>query len=270
MTTPAADILERIADDRRRRIEAMKLREPGYMLRARLGTVRPGGRFERALRRGGPGGPIRLVCEVKRASPSRGLLNADLDAVATARLYEAGGAAAISVVTEPDHFRGELEWMNAIRAVTSLPLLLKDFVVDGYQLLDAAVRGADAVLLIAAMHSDVQLQKLVTEALLLGLDALVEVHDEDELRKAVTAGANVVGINNRDLRTFEVDLGTSLRLLPLVPPLVTAIAESGLSRPEDLHALRGTRCDAVLMGEVFMSSPSPAGTLARLVEAARG
>jgi indole-3-glycerol phosphate synthase len=270
MTAGGQDILTRIADDRRRRIEAMKLEVPGHTLRARLGTPRPAGRLERALRRGGPEGAIRLICEVKRASPSRGVLNAALDPVAIAKTYAAGGAAAISVVTEPDHFQGEIEWVDAIRATTSLPLLLKDFVVDGYQLLDAAARGADAVLLIAAMHSDVLLQRLVTEALLLGLDALVEVHDEIELRRAVTAGANLVGINNRDLRTFEVDLGTSMRLLPLVPPLVTAVAESGLSAPDDLRALRATRCDAVLMGEVFMSSAAPATALASLAAAARG
>src|SRR5204862_4855080 len=143
-----------------------------------LGPEPPAGRLERALRRGDPNGAIRLICEVKRASPSRGVLNAALDPVTTARTYAAGGAAAISIVTEPDHFQGDLVWVNAIRAETKLPLLLKDFVVDGYQLLDAAVRGADAVLLFAAMHSDVLLQRLITEALLLGLDALVEVHDE--------------------------------------------------------------------------------------------
>jgi indole-3-glycerol phosphate synthase len=187
-----------------------------------------------------------------------------------ARTYEAGGAAAISVVTEPDHFGGDLAWMNDIRAVTRLPLLLKDFVLDSYQLLDAAARGADAVLLIVAMHSEVALQRLITEARLLGLDALVEVHTRDELTVAVRAGGTLIGINNRDLNTFQVELGTSIDLLPHVPPLVTAVAESGLSGPEDLARLRATRCDAVLMGEVFMTSADPAATLQRLAEAARG
>jgi indole-3-glycerol phosphate synthase len=264
------DRLARIADDRRRGVEALKLTTPTYVLRQRLGSPRPARRLERALRRGDASGPLRLLCEIKRASPSRGVLNADLDPAAMAALYARGGAAAISIVTEPDHFLGDVAWLDAVRPVTTLPLLLKDFVVDPWQLFDAAVRGADGVLLLAALHSDVELQVLISQANLLGLDALVEVHDRDELDKSLKAGATLVGVNNRDLRTFEIDLGTSLRLLPAVPPHVTAVAESGLSRPEDLSALRATRCDAVLMGEVFMTSADPAATLAGLAAAARG
>lgn len=262
--------LARIVADRRVRVEHMRQSAPAHLLRARLGTIRAAGRLERPLRRGDPGGPLRLICEIKRASPSKGVLKDDLDPVAFARLYESGGASAISIVTEPDHFHGDLEWVDAVRAAVKLPVLMKDFVVDSYQLLDAAVRGADGVLLLAAALSATQLQRLVTEARLLGLDTLVEVHDETGLTRAVWAGATVVGINNRDLHTFAVDLGTSMRLLPRVPPLVTAVAESGLSTPSDLERLRATRCDAVLMGEVFMTSPDPAATLAGLVAAARG
>ena len=187
-----------------------------------------------------------------------------------ARLYEKGGAAAVSLVTEPDHFHGDPAWIDAVRPAVTLPILAKDFVIDSYQLLDAAVRGADGVLLLAALLSDVQLQRLIGEGRMLGLDALVEVHDGQELIRVLRAGATLVGINNRDLRTFEVDLGTSLALLPLVPTLVTAVVESGLSTPEDLARLRATRCDAVLMGEVFMTSPDPAKTLSTLAAAARG
>ena len=266
----AAGFLQRIAEDRRRRVSELKERVPGYELRARLPATRPAGRLERALRRRGPEPPLRLVCEIKRASPSKGLLKPDLDPVAMARVYEAGGAAAISIVTEPDHFQGDPAWVNAVRAAVGLPLLLKDFVVDSYQILDAAVRGADGVLLIAALLSDVQLQRLITEARLLGLDCLVEVHDAAELTTSLRAGATLVGINNRDLRSFEVNPDTALELLPRVPPLVTAVAESGLSKPEDLQRLRATRCDAVLMGEVFMVSPDPARTLAALLAAAKG
>jgi len=268
--TTRSDFLNRIADDRRRAVEAMKLRTPAHELRARLVTQHPAGRLERALRRDGGAAPLRMICEVKRASPSRGPLNPGVDPVATARLYEAGGASAISLVTEPAYFGGELEWIDRVRPATRLPLLLKDFVVDPYQILDAAVRGADGVLLIAAMHSDVGLQRLISEALLLGLDALVEIHDVTELRTALKAGATLVGINNRDLRTFEVRRETALELLPQVPEPVTTVAESGLSAPDDLRALRATRCDAVLMGEVFMTSDDPAATLARLAAAARG
>jgi len=262
--------LARIVADRRRRVAEMERRVPGHVLRARLGVAAPAGRVERALRRGGPSGPLRLVCEIKRASPSKGDLKLDLDPVALAKLYERGGATAISIVTEPDHFKGELSWVDSIRAAVGVPLLLKDFVLDSYQLLDAAGRGADGVLLLAALHSEVQLQRLITEALLLGLDSLVEVHDEVELHTALRAGATLVGINHRDLKTFEVDLETSARLLPHVPPHATAVAESGISGPADLARLRATRCDAVLMGEVFMTSPDPAAVLASLLAAARG
>jgi indole-3-glycerol phosphate synthase len=275
MTIPPSDILSRIADDRRRRIDELRARVPAHLLRARLGSARPAGRLERALRRGSapagrPAPPLRLLCEFKRASPSKGILNATADPASYARLYEAGGAAAMSIVTEPDHFQGDLAWMSDVRAAVGLPLLLKDFVLDSYQLLDAAARGADGVLLLSALLSELQLQRLITEARLLGLDALVEVRTEDELRGAVRAGATLLGINHRDLRTFAVDPETSTRLLPLVPPLVTAVAESGLSTAADLARLRGTRCDAVLIGEAFMTSTDPAATLATLAAAARG
>ncbi len=264
------DFLARIADDRRRRVAQMQAERPLHELRSQLPHTRPAGRLERALRRGGPDGAIRMLCEVKRASPSKGMLNENVDPVATAMLYERGGAAAVSLVTEPDHFLGDPRWMNAVRLQVTLPLLLKDFVIDSYQILDAAVRGADAVLLLAALLSEVETQRYLNEARLLGLDALVEVHDAEELYRSLRAGATIVGINNRSLHTFEVDLGTSVRLLPEIPSHVTAVAESGLSRPEDLLRLRATRCDAVLMGEVFMTSADPAATLATLAAAARG
>jgi indole-3-glycerol phosphate synthase len=265
---PASDTLARIADDRRRAIDAMAAERPAHVLRAHLPPARPAGRLERALRRGAATEPLKLLCEFKRASPSKGVLNAGADPIAFAKAYEAGGAAAISIVTEPDHFQGDLAWIAAVRSAVRLPILLKDFVIDSYQLLDAAVRGADGVLLIASLLSDVQLQRLISEARLLGLDALVEVHDEDELRKSILAGGTLIGVNNRDLRTFTVDLETSLRLMPQVPPLVTAVAESGLSEPADLARLRATRCDAVLIGEAFMTSSEPARTLATLAAAA--
>lgn len=264
------DFLARIAADRRRRVAAMREDAPPHVLRARLGRIEPAGRLERPLRRGGPAGALRLICEVKRASPSKGVLRENVDPVAFAGVYAAGGASGISLVTEPDHFLGDPAWVNAVRQAVKLPLLLKDFVVDPYQILDAAARGADAVLLLAALLSETEIQRFVTEARLLGLDSLVEVHDEAELVRSVRAGATIIGINNRSLHTFEVDLGTSVALLPHVPPLVTAVAESGLSTPADLARLRETRCDAVLMGEVFMTSPDPAATLATLAAAARG
>ena len=270
MSASGTDFLARIADDRRRRVEEARGATPAHVLRERLAPTLPAGRLERALRRGGPAGPLRMLCEVKRASPSKGVLRDDVDPVAMTRLYQDGGAAAVSLVTEPDHFLGDPVWVDRVRPGCALPILMKDFVVDSYQVLDAAARGADAVLLLAALLSETQIQRYVTEARLLGLDALVEVHDADELHRALQAGATLVGINNRSLRTFEVDLETSLRLLPGLPAHVTAVAESGLSRPEDLARLRASRCDAVLMGEVFMTSADPAATLSLLAAAARG
>jgi len=266
--TTRGDVLARIAADRRKRIDEQKRLAPAWQLRERL-IIQPAGRLERALRRGGPRQPLALLCEMKRASPSRGVLNAAADPVATVRRYQEGGAAAVSIVTEPDHFHGDPAWIDQVRPQLTIPILMKDFVVDSYQLLDAAARGADGVLLIAALLSEVELQVLITEARLLGLDALVEVHDAPELRAALTAGATLVGVNNRDLRTFEVRRETALELLPQVPSWVTAVAESGVSAPEHLAALRATRCDAVLIGEALMTADDPALALARLRAAAR-
>ncbi|NOT35296.1 MAG: indole-3-glycerol phosphate synthase TrpC [Candidatus Eisenbacteria bacterium] len=263
-------ILEQIAAARRPRIERLKVERPPHELRARLSRTRPIGRLERALRRARPSDPLRMICEVKHTSPSRGVLDANVDPVARARAFELGGAAAISLVTEPDFFHGDLGWIDAVRPHVTIPLLLKDFVFDSYQLLDAAARGADGVLLIAAMLSEVSMQRLISDARLLGLDALVEVHDGGELNAALRAGATIVGINHRDLQTFEVDLSLSERLLPEIPGHVATVAESGISRPEDLARLRATRCDSVLMGEVFMTSLDPTATLATLAAAARG
>ena len=264
-----SDVLARIAEDRRRRVEQQRAQTPAHVLRERLVTIQPAGRLERALRRPRPADPLKLICEVKRASPSKGLLRPDADPVATTRLYQQGGAAAVSLVTEPDHFLGDPEWVPAVRATTTLPILMKDFVIDSWQILDAAVRGADAILLIAALLSEIRMQRFIGEARLVGLDCLVEVHDAPELSAALRAGATLIGINNRNLRTFEVDPGTAASLLPEVPPLVTAVAESGVSRAEDLARLRTTRCDAVLIGEALMTSADPSATLATFAAAAR-
>ena len=270
MTGPATDFLARIAEARRRRIEEMSARVPAHALRAQLGTAPPAGRLERALRRGRAGdgtagGPLRLVCEFKRASPSRGVLNAGADPVAYARIYQAGGAAAISLVTEPDQFHGDLAWVAQVKAAVSLPILMKDFVLDSYQLLDAAVRGADGVLLLASLLSDVQLQRLISEARLLGLDALVEVHDEVELDVALEAGAEVLGINNRDLKTFEISLDVTERLAPRVPAETLLVSESGISSREDARRVRRAGASAILVGSAIVSAPDPAAKVQELV-----
>lgn len=263
------DLLSRIADDRRRHVEEMKARVPPHALRKQI-AVRPAGRLERALRRPGPGAPLRVLCEIQRASPAKGVLHTAVDPAALARIWEAGGAAAVSLVTEPDHFRGEAAWVDAVRPAVRLPILVKDFVIDSYQVLDAAARGADAVQLLSAMLSEVQVQRLVTEARLVGLDALVEVHDAGELKRALQAGATLVGIDSRDPRSFEVRPATVGELLPLVPPFVTVLIEGGLTTPEDLARLRPTRCDAVLLSEALAAAGDPAAVLASFLAAARG
>ena len=268
MATPVVDVLRQIAESRRAQVEEMKRRVPGHVLRERLPGGRPAGRMERALRRPDSRAPLRIIAEFKRASPSKGQLNLAADPVDYARAYQDAGASAVSLVTEPSRFAGDLGWIDRVRPVVTRPILAKDFIVDSYQVLDAAVRGADAVLLIAGILSGVQLGRLITEARLLGLDALVEAHGEEELLTALHAGATLVGINNRDLRTLEVDPETVFRLLDRVPPLVTAVAESGVSTPDQISRLRASRADAVLIGEALMTAADPRAALAALCAAA--
>lgn len=269
-SAPVPAELVRLADDRRRRVEEMKARVPGYELRTRIRRQEPAGRLERALRRGGAQAALRLLCEVKRSRPGPGPSRADLDPVALARLFAQGGAAGVSLVAEPEHLQGDLAWLDAVRPAVQLPILLTDLVVDSYQLIDAAVRGADGVLLVAGLLSGVQLQRLIGEARLLGLDGLVAVRGADELAAAVRAGATLVGLDHRGLPGLESDLETSLAVLAHVPPLVTAVIASDPPEPDVLRRIRETRCDAVLVGEAVTTSPDPAGTLARFVAAARG
>jgi indole-3-glycerol phosphate synthase len=261
MSPQATGALARAADAQRARVEALKLETPGYRLRARLGPVRPAGRLERALRRGAASDPLRLMCALPRVEPAPATL---------ARLYQTAGAAALSVADELERARGEAAWLGEVKAACALPILLDDLVVDEYQLLAAAVRGADGVLLIAALCSDVRLQVLASGARLLGLDPLVEVHDGDELKRALKAGATLLGLGSRDPTTAAAGPVAATTLSPLVPPLVTAVAWSETLRAGDLEGLRATRCDAVLAGEGLLAGPDRANTLAALAAAARG
>lgn len=210
-----------------------------------------------------------IIAEVKRASPSQGLIRQDFDPVAIARDYAANGAAAISVVTEERFFQGSLDYLCAIRREVSLPLLRKDFVIDPYQLAEARSAGADAVLLIAAMLARAELGALLEQARELSLDALVEVHSEAELETALEARAQLIGINNRDLHTFEVDLSVSERLLRRVPAGVLAVCESGIGRVEHLRRLEASGSRIFLIGETLMRAPSPGAKLAELLESYR-
>jgi indole-3-glycerol phosphate synthase len=220
-----------------------------------------GDQFEAAL---GMDGRVNVIAECKRRSPSRGVLAPHYDPVSIAQQYEAGGAVAISVLTEPTFFDGALAHLTAVRAAVSLPLLRKDFVVDEYQLLEARAAGADAVLLIVAALEQQALRQLRARAQTLGLAALVEVHDDEELSRAVDCGARLVGVNNRNLRTLAVDVEASDRLAARMPSHVVAVSESGLQTRADLERLAAAGYKAFLIGERFMTAPNPAKAIQEL------
>jgi indole-3-glycerol phosphate synthase len=210
-------------------------------------------------------GRANVIAECKRRSPSRGVLAADYDPVAIARQYETGGAAAISVLTEPTFFDGSLDHLAAVRQAVTLPLLRKDFIVDEYQLLEARASGADAALLIVAALGQADLVRLQCRAWDLGLAALVEVHDDEELSRAIDSGARIIGVNNRNLRTLVVDVAASRRLGARIPADVVGVSESGLTSREDLEELASQGYRAFLIGERFMTSPDPAAAIAELL-----
>ncbi|MDR0570876.1 MAG: indole-3-glycerol phosphate synthase TrpC [Clostridiales Family XIII bacterium] len=216
--------------------------------------------FERALK--GPG--LSFICEVKKASPSKGVISEEFPYLEVARAYEAGGAACVSVLTEREYFLGDDRYLREISEAVALPVLRKDFVTDPFQIFQARVLGAKAVLLIRAILTEGRLAALAALARELGMSALVEVHDEGELRSALAAGARLIGVNNRDLRTFEVDLGNSLRLREKTPADVVFVAESGISRREDVLALEAAGVDAALVGESLMRGGDAAAALRRL------
>jgi indole-3-glycerol phosphate synthase len=204
---------------------------------------------------------LAVIAEVKRRSPSKGDLAAELDPAALAQAYERGGAACLSVLTDAEFFGGSPDDLRAARAATRLPVLRKDFTVSPADVCDARIMGADAVLLIAAALDDDELADLHTLAVDIGLDALVEVHDEAELDRALAAGAHVVGVNQRDLVTFEVDNERAVRVGAAIPPTVVRVAESGVRGPDDAAALAAAGFDAVLVGELLVSSGDPAAAV---------
>src|SRR5579884_506021 len=206
-----------------------------------------------------------IIAEIKKASPSRGVLTDAFDPVGTAKAYESGGAAALSVLTDGPNFQGRLEDLVAAREAVSLPALRKDFTIGEYDVLETAAAGADASLLIAAILDSADLRHLRELAATFRLAAIVEVHDEDELRAAIDSGAEMIGVNNRDLRTFHVDLETSLRLADRIPPNVLRVAESGIHSPEDVRRLKAAGYHAFLVGEHLMRSADPAAGLRALL-----
>lgn len=257
------DLLRAIVAATRRIVRTRQTREPLGALELRAMAAKPAGRrFETAL---GAADRVNVIAECKRRSPSKGLLEADYDPVHIASVYEQGGAAAISVLTEPTFFDGSLEHLVAVRARVALPLLRKDFIVDEYQLLEARAAGADAVLLIVAALEQRQLATLQQRAWALGLATLVEVHDDDELTRAVDSGARIIGVNNRNLRTLAVDLEASDRLAARLPRDVIGVSESGLKSREELNRLAAAGYRAFLIGERFMTDPDPAAAIRHLI-----
>jgi len=264
-TAGGPDLLAAIVAATRRDLEVRRAVEPHGVLAARAAASRTpqGGLFAARLARAGA---VNVIAECKRRSPSRGILARDYDPVKQAQAYSRGGAAAISVLTEPSFFDGALDHLVAVRAAVDLPLLRKDFIVDEYQLLEARVAGADAVLLIVSALPPEELARLHAAADALGLGVLVEVHDELELDVALTAGAAIIGVNNRNLRTLAVDTAVSERLGARMPAHVVAVSESGLSSAADVARLHAAGYHAFLVGERLMTSADPEATLRALCD----
>lgn len=263
MTQNTETILDRIVADKRDELSAARLRTPPREIRRLAEEAPPPRGFEQALR----GPKIALIAEVKKASPSRGVLREDFDPVWIARAYASGGAAAISVLTDAPHFQGSLDHLAAVRAKLpdGPPLLRKDFIFDEYQLYEARAAGADAVLLIVAILEQPLLEDLLDMAGDLDLDALVEVHDETEMLRAVSAEATLIGVNNRDLRTFDIDVATTERLRPLAPKSTAIVAESGIFTRDDMLRLERAKVNAVLIGEGVVTAADPAAKIRELL-----
>ena len=250
--------LSEIVERKRQRVEEAKRRVPLEALERRSHSHR----FREALLRDG----INIIAEFKRRSPSKGIIRVDADLKQIAKSYEAGGAVAMSVLTEEDYFSGSLADLRAAKSIIDLPVLRKDFVVDDYQLYESAAAGADAVLLIVAALDDnalLRLRRLAEDEI--GMDALVEVHDRDEMQRAVDCGATLIGVNNRNLHTFDVSLETSLSLAADAPKDAVLISESGLKTASDLSRLRDAGYRGFLIGESLMRSDDPATALRELM-----
>ena len=259
------EILDEIITHHRERLPRLMAEMPLADLRAMAAVAAPPRDFLAAVR--APG--VSLIAECKKASPSKGLIVRDYDPVRLARSYEKAGARAISVLTDTRHFQGTLEHLRDVRAAVRLPVLRKDFPFHPYHLYEARVAGADAVLLIAAVLGDGDLADLLALARRLGMAALVEVHDEAELARVLPLRPAIVGVNNRNLQTFEVDFTTTARLRALIPPEIAVVGESGLSTPDDVRAMREAGVDAVLVGEALARSKEVVATTRAFVAAGK-
>ena len=243
-------MLSEIIAKKRKEVEQKKKSLPLSTLKERIARREASLDFAHAL----SGVSIRLIAEVKQASPSRGLLCPNFNPIALAKTYAQGGAAAISVLTEANYFQGSIEHLAAIREAVRLPLLRKDFIFDPYQIYESAAYGADALLLIVAILSQEQLEELLSLSQSLGLSCLVEVHNESEVERALLSGAKIIGINNRDLNTLTVDISTTRRLRPLIPLERIVVSESGISSRGDIQKLKEWGVNAALVGEALVTA----------------
>jgi indole-3-glycerol phosphate synthase len=233
-------------------------------LQAAAAIASPVRGFEQSMRKRLAAGESAVIAEIKKASPSKGLIRADFDPPAIAASYERGGAACVSVLTDAQYFQGSESYLQAARAACQLPVIRKDFIVDRYQVYEARAIGADCILLIVAALADAQMMDLYALAMELGMDALIEVHDKDELGRALRLNAPLIGINNRNLRTFETSLQTTLELLPDVPDDVLLVTESSIHTPADVQLMREHGVNAFLVGETFMRAEDPGTELKKL------
>jgi len=244
-------ILSRIIEEKRRVVEEAKRMKPQEDLMKEIRSLSVKSQFKKSISRPHH---VNLIAEIKKASPSKGILRGDFNPVKIAMTYQANGAGAISVLTDERFFEGRLEHLTKVRENVSIPLLRKDFFIDEYQIYETVAAGADAILLICDILSTAELIKFYNIATELGLDCLVEVHNEEDIEKALSIDAGIIGINNRDLHTFKVDLGVTQRLIRMIPQNKTIVSESGIKRYEDIMFLRSLGVNAVLIGETFMES----------------
>jgi indole-3-glycerol phosphate synthase len=258
------DILKRIVAVKHEEMKAARARRSLASIREEAEADRATRGFEKSLRAKIAAGASAVIAEIKKASPSKGVIRADFRPAEIAASYERHGAACLSVLTDEPFFQGSADYLRQARAAVALPVLRKDFMVDEYQVFEARAMGADCILLIAACLDDAQMADLEACALSLGLDVLVEVHDGDELRRALRLKTPLVGINNRNLRTFDVTLDTTLGLLKEVPADRLLVTESGILAPADVQRMRAAQVNAFLVGEAFMRAPDPGQALAAL------
>ncbi len=255
-------MLSRMIEETRRVVEAAKRTRPQEDLAKEAAAIYLKSAFKRNISRPHH---INLIAEIKKASPSKGILRGDFNPVKIAITYQANGASALSILTNERFFEGKLEYIKKVKENVSLPILRKDFIIDEYQIYESVAAGADAILLICEILSTNELTRLNNLAISLGLDSLVEIHNEEDLEKALAAGASIIGINNRDLHTFKTDMAITQKLIRLIPSHKTIVSESGIKNYEDVMFLKSLGVNAVLIGEAFMEADDIAAKMREIM-----